>query len=67
MQAEFTHAGKLHRFEISREGGLPATLEITSRACAKSPMIRFHLAYDHLDAERDVAVYAVMMFTAAAG
>jgi hypothetical protein len=66
MQAEFTHAGKLHRFEVSAPGQeLPAALDLTSRACAKSPMIRFNLAFDHVDVARGVAVYQVMAFTAA--
>ena len=64
MQGEFTHAGKLHRFEVS-QAELPGYVDLTSRACAKSPMIRFNLAFDHLDAERNVAVYTVMTFTAA--
>jgi hypothetical protein len=64
MQAEFTHAGKLHRFEVS-EDDVPATVEITSRACPKSPSMRFHLAYDHLDADRNVAIYEVMTFEGA--
>jgi hypothetical protein len=66
MHAEFMHAGKLHRFEVQDVGqGWPAALEITSRACVKSPMIRFHLAYSHLDVNRNVAIYAVMTVTAA--
>jgi hypothetical protein len=66
MQAEFLHAGKLHRFEIQDVGqGLPAALEITSRACPKSPILRFHLAYSHLEVDRNVAIYAVMTFAPA--
>lgn len=66
MQAEFTHGGKLHRFDVQDVGqNLPAALEITSRACVKSPMIRFHLAYSHLDVNRNVAIYTVMTFMAA--
>lgn len=64
MQAEFTHAGKLHRFDIAAVD-LPASLDLTSRACAKSPMMRFRLAFDHVDTDRQVAVYQVLTFAAA--
>jgi hypothetical protein len=54
----------VHRFETATGEELPMSLVITSRACPSSPVIRFNLAYDHIDAERNVAVYEVIAFGA---
>jgi hypothetical protein len=59
MNAEFSHNGKLHSFEITHAEP-PAFTITSSRACPKSPVMRYHLAYDHTDAERQVAVYVVV-------
>jgi hypothetical protein len=61
MTAEFSHNGKVHSFEIA-DAEPPAFTITSSRDCPKSPVIRYHLAYDHTDAERQVAVYDVVAF-----
>jgi hypothetical protein len=63
MTAEFTHQGKLHSFTID-PAKPPAFIVTSSRACPKSPVIRFNLCFARIDAARQVAVYDVLAFEA---
>jgi hypothetical protein len=61
MTAEFIHKGNTHRFEVD-PADPPAFTVATSRACPKSPVIRYHLGFERIDEARQVALYDVLAF-----
>jgi hypothetical protein len=66
LNAEFTVGKNVVAFQVGlamREDmtvGPPLRLAISARKCNKSPVLVYALAYDHVDAEREVAVYRVL-------
>lgn len=66
MNAEFTTGKHVVNFQVGlvmrtdQTAGPPLRLAISARKCNKSPVLVYDLAYDHVDAERDVAVYRVL-------
>jgi hypothetical protein len=58
LKAEFAVGSKIVSFEVSPQP--PPVVALSAKACPKSPVLFYTLAYDHLDAERNVAVYRVL-------
>lgn len=61
MTAEFIHNGHAHSFEID-PAAPPAFISTTTRACPKSPVMRYNLVFDRVDTARNIAIYEVLAF-----